>query len=180
MQRSNEETEAESREATPAPYYLEEMRAGDLERVVALERECGLNSRGLDKYRTGLADPREVLLVAVERASIADRRELVGLVSGMVVIDELQIDNLAVATGWRRLGVGSHLLREAMVRAHRNGATRIVLELRSRNTAALALYRRQGLEVNGKRISYYVDPPDDALLMTGQIERLITNWKPQN
>jgi len=37
------------------------------------------------------------------------------------------------------------------------------LEVRSRNTAAIAFYRRMGMEIDGRIQDYYED--DDALMM---------------
>jgi [ribosomal protein S18]-alanine N-acetyltransferase len=165
---------------------IEPMRDVDLRDVVALEHECGLSSRGVEKYRLALSDPRAVLLVAVCRAPAEEKRELVGMLSAIVVVDELQIDNIAVAEYWRRRGIASKLLRRGLSEAHQNGARSAVLEVRSRNLAARSLYSQLGFVVTGKRPAYYHDghdrhdQTDDALTMSCMIERLITNQAPQN
>jgi ribosomal protein S18 acetylase RimI-like enzyme len=127
-----------------------------------------------------LTDSREVLLVAINYPAGREARELIGLFSGIVIIDELQIDNLAVAEDWRRRGLASNLLCTGAHIAAGRGASTLVLELRSKNLPALSLYIGQGLIITGRRPDYYRDPLDDALIMSAPIERIITNWRAQN
>ena len=71
--------------------------------VVALEESCGLNSRGLEGYRKLLSNPKAVLLVALPALNPVipiDPISPIGALSGDVVLDELQIDNLAVSERW--------------------------------------------------------------------------------
>jgi ribosomal-protein-alanine N-acetyltransferase len=49
------------------------------------------------------------------------------------------------------------------------GAEEIRLELRASNIRALRLYRQCGFTVAGHRPGYYLDPPEDAVLMRCRI-----------
>ncbi len=135
--------------------------------VVALEDACGLKSRGIEGYRKTLSNPTSVLLVALALTSRAS--PVIGLFSGEVVIDELQIDNLAVDWRWRRKGIGRSLLRSALSRAASAGALSATLEVRSANRAARRFYEKEGFTIAGLRKRYYANPPDDALLLSRQI-----------
>ena len=79
--------------------------------------------------------------------------------------DELEILNLAVAPEWRGLGCGSRLLRLVLRMAENMGIGRAVLEVRSGNMPALALYARQGFMQIGRRRGYYHDSGEDALVL---------------
>src|SRR5262245_46404443 len=92
--------------------------------VVTLERECGLNSRGVEGYRRLLLNPSAILLVATEGDGL-----VIAAFSGAVVLDELQIDNLAVSDRRRRKGIGQSLLRSALSIAKRMGARTAILEV---------------------------------------------------
>jgi ribosomal-protein-alanine N-acetyltransferase len=140
--------------------------ADDLPSIVALEKECGLSSRGVEGYRKKMMNPNAILLAAISGD------EIVGLFSGDVVVDELQIDNVAVRESCRRKGVGQMLLRSALSNASRLGAVTAVLEVRSANLAACALYKKQGFIVVGVRKDYYGAPRDDALLFARIIDGL--------
>lgn len=78
---------------------------------------------------------------------------------------EAHVLNLAVAPACRRSGVGSRLLAELHRRLADEDTVHVYLELRLSNQAALALYRRFGYKLIGKRRAYYTDNNEDALVM---------------
>ena len=90
--------------------------------------------------------------------------EYAGHASMRCVLDEGQICNVAVSPSFRRMGVGSMLLdvlkREALLR----GLTVLMLEVRVSNTAAQALYEKNGFLRVGMRRSFYSCPREDAFL----------------
>ena len=79
--------------------------------------------------------------------------------------DELEILNLAVDPAWRGRGCGARLLRLVLRTAANMGIERAVLETRSGNIAALALYKGQGFTQVGRRPGYYHDSGEDALVL---------------
>jgi [ribosomal protein S18]-alanine N-acetyltransferase len=158
------ETETPGTDFSVAP-----MTVDLLPSVIELEEACSLNSRGLEGYRKMLPNPQSVLLVALAPSSPTNPTGLItllGVFSGEVVVDELQIDNLAVAGQWRRQGVGRTLLKSALSRASVLGARVATLEVRSANTTARAFYEKEGFMPVGLRRRYYANPPDDALLLS--------------
>jgi [ribosomal protein S18]-alanine N-acetyltransferase len=160
-------------ETPMADFSVAPMTADLLPSVVALEESCGLNSRGLEGYRKLLSNPKSVLLVALTGASpispISPFNPIIGLFSGEVVVDELQIDNLAVAEQWRRRGIGEALLKSALSQSSGLGARSATLEVRSANATARAFYEKEGFAPVGLRKGYYGDPPDDAFLLSREI-----------
>jgi len=151
-------------ETFQAGFRITPMTTEILTSVVALEEECGLNSRGIEGYRRMLSDQRAILLVAIEGAEL-----VIGAFSGNVVVDELQIDNLAVSDRRRRKGVGRRLLRSALSLAKSLGAHTATLEVRSSNLPARTLYEKEGFVAAGLRRRYYLTPLDDALLLSREI-----------
>jgi len=79
--------------------------------------------------------------------------------------DELEILNLAVAPAWRGRGCGTRLLRLVLRMAAKMGIGRAVLEVRSGNMPALALYTGQGFTQVARRRAYYHDNGEDALVL---------------
>ncbi len=154
---------------------IEPLRPEDLSSVVVLEQECGLSSRGIEGYRRALADPNALLLVAVFNEKRSNSRDVIGLLSAAIVVDEMHIDNIAVAWNFRRQGIASRLLIDGLEAAQRRGALNAVLEVRSANSTARALYDHHGFILSGRRPAYYRSPPDDALIMTRRIGGLIAN-----
>ncbi|WP_456478574.1 ribosomal protein S18-alanine N-acetyltransferase [Geoglobus ahangari] len=91
------------------------------------------------------------------------------MVVGYVVLvyreDEAKIMSIAVKKEFRRRGIGSMLLREAIKRAKEKGAKRLLLEVRVSNVAAQELYKKFGFSVVGVLDSYYSDG-ESAYLMS--------------
>jgi ribosomal-protein-alanine N-acetyltransferase len=79
--------------------------------------------------------------------------------------DELAIHNLCTDPEIRRLGLATALIRHAIARARSLGANAAFLEVRSSNSAALALYSREGFVTLDLRKKYYSNG-DDACTMT--------------
>lgn len=159
-------------ETPPTEFSVAPMTVDLLPSVIELEEACSLNSRGLEGYRKMLSNPLSVLLVALAPSSPVSPVgpiSLLGVFSGEVVVDELQIDNLAVAGQWRRQGIGRTLLKSALSRASVLGARVATLEVRSANATARAFYEREGFMPVGLRRRYYANPSDDALLLSREI-----------
>jgi len=82
-------------------------------------------------------------------------------------LDECHLLNLCIHPERRRAGLAGvmldHLLREARLVS----ASRMFLEVRPSNRAAVALYRRYGFSAIGRRPGYYPDKGgrEDALVM---------------
>jgi len=108
------------------------------------------------------AIPRRIALVAEDRNT--------GAVAGFAVAGLLppqaELESIAVAGGCRRRGLGRRLFTALAPELRSAQAEEVVLEVRASNHAALAFYRSLGFLQTGTRSRYYVDPVEDAVLMT--------------
>ena len=136
--------------------------ATDLDAVREVDRDAFPGLGTAEMFLRGV-EQRNISHVFVVRAP---ETALVGYCAVWVVVDELQIHNLAVHYRWRRLGAGSALLDYTMSAAGRLGARRATLEVRASNTAARRLYEQAGFRVAGLRERYYSLPVDDALVLS--------------
>ncbi len=82
----------------------------------------------------------------------------------IVLFEEAEIANLAVAPSHRGRGIGKELLQELHYFARESGATHALLEVRKSNAVAIALYESLGYTPYGERKGYYGDG-EDAILM---------------
>ena len=62
---------------------------------------------------------------------------------------------MLVDRGWRGRGVGSALVQAAVDHARAQGLHKLCLEVFPHNTAAIALYRKCGFTVEGRRVKLY-------------------------
>jgi ribosomal-protein-alanine N-acetyltransferase len=71
-----------------------------------------------------------------------------------------EILNLAVAIGFRRMGLASALLASEMKRE-----ANLFLEVRETNVAAIQLYKNAGFIEISRRTNYYDNPVESAIVM---------------
>jgi ribosomal-protein-alanine acetyltransferase len=105
---------------------------------------------------------------ALGMASEAEGRVL-GFLIGRQAGDEAEILNLAVAPGSRRRGEATSLLKAALESFRACGVSRVFLEVRESNAAAIAFYSKHGFSQTGKREGYYRDPPESATVMAREL-----------
>lgn len=95
-----------------------------------------------------------------------------GFAVGQVVLDEVELFQIATAPEHRRKGVGRKLLRDFEIAALDLGAVSGFLEVAEPNAAARGLYQAAGWQISGRRKGYYPDPEKgrvDALILTKQL-----------
>lgn len=92
--------------------------------------------------------------------------DLAGYLMARKIFEDLHITNLAVRPDLRRRGYARRILSGVLADARSEGVLRVLLEVRHRNEPALGLYRAFGFEQVGRRVGYYHDTGEDALLLT--------------
>jgi ribosomal-protein-alanine N-acetyltransferase len=133
----------------------------DLDTVLEIEQSSFVNPWTREMYLAELEN-RGVSYCYVVRSP---SHVVVGFCSFWRVLDELHINNLAVAPQYRRGGAGTALLHEILREGAKMGARRATLEVRQSNRAARRLYERLGFSVAGVRRGYYTKPVEDALVL---------------
>ncbi len=96
------------------------------------------------------------------------KEKVIGFLVAWLVADELHINNLAVAPGFRRSGAASGLLEHVLDQGREEGARWCQLEVSAGNTGAQALYGRFGFQVRGSRKGYYRNG-EDAVVMAKEL-----------
>jgi ribosomal-protein-alanine N-acetyltransferase len=106
------------------------------------------------------ASPARVALIA-ETAETA----LVGFAIALVIPPEAELESIAVAGVFQRIGVAKRLFEELKGELTAAGVTHVLLEVRASNISALSLYRELGFSETGWRAGYYAHPMEDAVQM---------------
>lgn len=88
--------------------------------------------------------------------------KIIGFLVSTLVLDELQIDNLAVDKSFRNLGIASSLIKYLVKKS--KSFNKIFLEVSVNNFSALSLYRKLGFTKTYIRKKYYSNG-DDAIVM---------------
>ena len=92
--------------------------------------------------------------------------QIIGVVVAWLLLDEVHIATIATHPESRRQGIAQALLAHILKLGAKDGALSSFLEVRASNLAAQAMYHKFGYEETGRRLRYYKDNGEDAILMT--------------
>jgi ribosomal-protein-alanine N-acetyltransferase len=147
---------------TAGEVTLRELEWTDLETLAGMERALFAGDAwSVETWWAELAGrPRRDYVVAVGPDGS------IGGYAGLDLTgDVADIMTIATAPAHQGQGIGRLLLDELVRRARRHGAEALLLEVRSDNSAARALYDRNGFDVISVRRRYYQPGDVDALVM---------------
>lgn len=136
------------------------MRALDIEEVANIEQACFPDAWISDFFAEELKSKHTRYFLA--KAGLAT----VGYIGILYVLDEAQINKIAVAPAARRQGIAKALLQKAERFCREKKMISLSLEVRVSNEAAIRLYEQTGFSRIAVRKNYYVYPREDALIMT--------------
>lgn len=153
-----------SERATSSEPSLGTMSPSDLDEVVALEALAFPIPWSRSSFADELARPHARSFVLREGAA------LVGYLVAWVLFDVAELLVVAVQPDHRGRGHGRRLVTHLLDVARREGATRVQLEVRAGNLAAIALYAQLGFQRVGLRRGYYQDSGEDAVLMDRELD----------
>lgn len=147
-------------------YEIVPMDRSHISQIAALERACFSDPWSEGLLEDALFDPQTNFIVAED----GEEGYVLGYAGLHAILDEGYIDNIAVAPDARRHGVASALL-DVFCRFGEINLAFLTLEVRKSNTAAIALYEKNGFRWAGLRPGYYQHPREDAVIMTREFKK---------
>ena len=144
----------------PAGIMITPMHADQLDALADLESMAFSIPWSYDALAEELQNPLAVFYVAED----VDAESAVGYIGMHHILDEGAVTNIVVHPACRRQGIAACLMQEVIRYAEEHDISRIVLEVRPSNEAAIALYEKFGFELDGRRPGFYDSPKEDALL----------------
>lgn len=133
--------------------------AADLDAMAELERRCFVDPWSRAALEADMENPLCTYLVAESGGRV------VGYTGFWAVLDEGNINNVAVSPDMRRRHIGSALIRETLEAGRAQGLVNFTLEVRAGNAAAIGLYESFGFVKAGVRPHYYEAGDEDAVIM---------------
>ena len=146
-------------------FTVRAMTVADLDTVLAIEQTASQAPHwSRAEYERCLAPqqsapPLRAAFVTESKAGV------LGFAIGKIAAGICELESIVVRKEARQQGTGAALLQVVKNWAQASGAARLELEVRASNIAAIRLYERAGMRVEGIRKGYYPHPEEDALLM---------------
>ena len=131
----------------------------DLKQISIIEDECFSAPWTLKALTDFFSLEYSHILVADYNGEIA------GYVTYSIILDELQIANVAVSQRFRRMHIGSFIIDKLIIEGTKRNCSIAYLEVRKSNIPAIALYKNCGFCIVGERKNFYASPTENALLM---------------
>jgi ribosomal-protein-alanine N-acetyltransferase len=143
--------------AGDTPITIRRLTYADLPAVLAIERRSFPTPWSLAMFVLELSKPAGVCLAAEGPDG------LVGYLVCSRYADIFHLMNVAVDADRRREGLGTRLIERMLETAGRD--ERYTLEVRISNLGAIRMYESLGFRPAGRRLRYYHDNNEDALIM---------------
>ncbi len=99
---------------------------------------------------------------------LAEEADVVGYAVCYFAADEGEIPSIAVEKSHRRSGIGRALFEALSSYIIEKEVTRLFLEVREGNEAAVSFYYANGFTDVGRRKNFYKNPTEDALILEKQ------------
>lgn len=127
----------------------------DAEEISKLETECfDYNVYPIDEIKNMIHAPRYTILKAIVGG------QCVGYIIYSVVMDECDLDKIAVKNECRRKGIGKLLMDEMLRDLRNHGVKKVYLEVDAENEQAIRLYEKLNFKKIDKRANYYSNGHD--------------------
>lgn len=133
----------------------------DVSAFAALDARCFSHAWSESSFKGELDGSKKSFYVAAENS----KGELIGFAGAAYVVDEGEVNRVAVHPLYRGRGIADHMMDMLIENAESDGIVSLMLEVREANRSAIALYKNHGFIVEGKRDGYYAETGENALLM---------------
>ncbi len=126
------------------------------EKIFYLEKECFNDCWSIKSLESQLSSEQNICVLYEEND------EPVAYALGNEICGEAELYRIAVLKQHRGKGLGKRMMNEFLSECRRRNAEKVFLEVRSRNEAAVSLYKKSGFEQISVRKGYYGD--DDGVI----------------
>ena len=141
------------------------MTEKDVDAVAALEKQCFSVPWMRQDFENCVSSPLYHYLIAEGKTG-----KILAYGGIQQMFDEADVENIAVAPGYRKKGIARELLHQLLQDGKENGVKTFFLEVRESNFPAIELYLSLGFKRLSERKKYYPDG-ETAIVMIKEIEK---------
>lgn len=129
----------------------------DLQALAEMDKKFQAAPWSAEQFGKELSKPFARVLVLSDDET---DEKIAGFIVFWVLMDECQIQNLAIDIPFRGLGLAQRMIREAVRAALKVDCNRAVLEVRKSNLPAIQLYQKLGFGIVALRRGFYSNGED--------------------
>ena len=146
-----------------AEIIVRELKVEDSAAVAEMEQQIFSDSWS-EKSVLETVQQKQSVCFAAEKAG-----HLLGYLLGYHAADEAEIARIAVQKEARRQGAAGKLMQALEHYCEEHKMEKLLLDVRESNEAARSFYTKNGFVEDGIRQGFYVNPSEDAVLMSRQL-----------
>ncbi|MDY2658249.1 MAG: tRNA (adenosine(37)-N6)-threonylcarbamoyltransferase complex dimerization subunit type 1 TsaB [[Ruminococcus] gnavus] len=146
-----------------AELIVRELKMEDSAAVAEMEQQIFSDSWS-EKSVMGTVQQKQSVCFAAEKAG-----HLLGYLLAYHAADEAEIARIAVQKEARRQGAAGKLMQALEHYCEEHKIEKLLLDVRESNEAARSFYTENGFVEDGIRQGFYVNPSEDAVLMSRQL-----------
>ena len=140
----------------------------DIDALLILERQCITPPWTEGALLSEIYNNDTVFLVSERQDE--DAGQIAGFAVLRLIGEDAELFQIVADLNYRREGIATHLLNQVIKDAKNTGVTRLFLEVRVSNDAAIALYERFGFTSISLRKLYFIEPIEDARVMMLEVK----------
>lgn len=144
---------------------IEALQSEEIETLVQLEHTLMTSPWSKEDFEYELLENPFAHIFVLKK-----EMEIIGYVDLWVMYEQAQIASIGIKKEEQSQGYGQKLLEFALSYARDAGVNMMSLEVRKSNQKAIALYQKNGFDIQSIRRDYYQDNHEDAYLMTKEME----------
>jgi ribosomal-protein-alanine N-acetyltransferase len=145
------------------------MTEADLDQVLEIEQVSFKTPWKRSSYKAELSCKSSFNFI-VKPDSFCNNSQIISYITFRIIADEMHILKISVAPKWRNHGIASWLLENSFKLASEAGVKAVYLEVRASNNAAIKFYNKLCFKVIEKRLNYYQEDSEDALVMMKKLK----------
>lgn len=140
-------------------FSIRSLEQADVDQVYQIEQDLFSLPWTRKDFCDSIENENNIYLI-IEKNGI-----IVGYCGLWGILEEGQINNIAIKREYQNHKLGHHILKELIKNGQKKGLKSFTLEVRESNKNAIHLYENLGFTSMGKRTGFYDYPKEDALIM---------------
>jgi len=145
-------------------FKLRDMRPEDLPQVHAIEESLEHSPWSMRSFAHELQSEDSILKIAEFNSQV------IGYICVKILLEVAHLMKIMIIPEYRRKGIGTRLVLTCIDALRvKNSIKKLTLEVRESNPSAINFYKKLGFKIEGKRKSYYINPKEDAIIMSKEI-----------